>query len=217
MQLVTAPIAPAGWAQAYRLLAEEMYAKQWDYPIHLGVTEVCPSTHTNGRTFSLVAQGPAACDPSCRRSGAVPPGCHADHAGMHVRDRGTVRNEMMAAWLRRWRGSCHEAGGKVWSGNEALSCAVWCGAGQAGEGEDGRMKSAIGIGALLMDGLGDTIRVSLTEDPELEIDPCRCCPPPLPLLVAGVKCLTLPCVTASVVHLRTEGRHLYGSIVDRSM
>jgi (E)-4-hydroxy-3-methylbut-2-enyl-diphosphate synthase len=35
------------------------------------------------------------------------------------------------------------------------------------------MKSAIGIGALLMDGLGDTIRVSLTEDPELEIAPCR--------------------------------------------
>lgn len=44
---------------------------------------------------------------------------------------------------------------------------------EAGEGEDGRMKSAIGIGALLMDGLGDTIRVSLTEDPEYEIDPCR--------------------------------------------
>ena len=42
----------------------------------------------------------------------------------------------------------------------------------AGEGEDGRMKSAIGIGALLMDGLGDTIRVSLTEDPEFEINPC---------------------------------------------
>lgn len=34
------------------------------------------------------------------------------------------------------------------------------------------MKSAIGIGALLMDGLGDTIRVSLTEDPELELNPC---------------------------------------------
>lgn len=44
---------------------------------------------------------------------------------------------------------------------------------EAGEGEDGRMKSAIGIGALLMDGLGDTIRVSLTEDPEYEMDPCR--------------------------------------------
>ena len=43
---------------------------------------------------------------------------------------------------------------------------------EAGDGEDGRMKSAIGIGSLLMDGLGDTIRVSLTEDPELEIVPC---------------------------------------------
>jgi len=44
---------------------------------------------------------------------------------------------------------------------------------EAGEGEDGRMKSAIGIGALLRDGLGDTIRVSLTEDPHLEIEPCK--------------------------------------------
>ncbi|XP_024359898.1 4-hydroxy-3-methylbut-2-en-1-yl diphosphate synthase (ferredoxin), chloroplastic isoform X1 [Physcomitrium patens] len=67
--------------QAYRLLVFEMYVNDWDYPLHLGVTE-------------------------------------------------------------------------------------------AGEGEDGRMKSAIGIGALLQDGLGDTIRVSLTEAPEEEIDPC---------------------------------------------
>jgi len=44
---------------------------------------------------------------------------------------------------------------------------------EAGEGEDGRMKSAIGIGALLADGLGDTIRVSLTEDPEREFAPCN--------------------------------------------
>lgn len=73
---------PLVMVQAYRLLAEEMYNRGWDYPLHLGVTE-------------------------------------------------------------------------------------------AGEGEDGRMKSAIGIGALLMDGLGDTIRVSLTEDPEYEIDPCK--------------------------------------------
>jgi len=43
---------------------------------------------------------------------------------------------------------------------------------EAGEGEDGRMKSAIGIGSLLLDGLGDTIRVSLTEDPEYELNPC---------------------------------------------
>lgn len=44
---------------------------------------------------------------------------------------------------------------------------------EAGEGEDGRMKSAIGIGALLADGLGDTVRVSLTEDPEFELKPCQ--------------------------------------------
>ena len=40
---------------------------------------------------------------------------------------------------------------------------------EAGEGEDGRIKSAAGIGALLEDGLGDTVRVSLTEEPEFEI------------------------------------------------
>jgi len=44
---------------------------------------------------------------------------------------------------------------------------------EAGDGEDGRIKSAIGIGTLMEDGIGDTIRVSLTEDPELEIPVCR--------------------------------------------
>ena len=44
---------------------------------------------------------------------------------------------------------------------------------EAGDGEDGRIKSAVGIGTLLEDGLGDTIRVSLTEDPELEIPVCN--------------------------------------------
>jgi (E)-4-hydroxy-3-methylbut-2-enyl-diphosphate synthase len=44
---------------------------------------------------------------------------------------------------------------------------------EAGDGEDGRIKSAVGIGALMEDGLGDTIRVSLTEDPELEIPVAR--------------------------------------------
>ncbi|MBT5928479.1 MAG: (E)-4-hydroxy-3-methylbut-2-enyl-diphosphate synthase [Verrucomicrobia bacterium] len=44
---------------------------------------------------------------------------------------------------------------------------------EAGDGEDGRVKSAIGIGALLCDGLGDTIRVSLTEDAPNEIPVCR--------------------------------------------
>lgn len=44
---------------------------------------------------------------------------------------------------------------------------------EAGDGEDGRIKSAIGIGTLLEDGLGDTVRVSLTEDPEIEIPVCK--------------------------------------------
>src|SRR5881394_2843829 len=50
---------------------------------------------------------------------------------------------------------------------------VHLGVTEAGEGEDGRIKSAIGIGSLLCDGLGDTIRVSLTEDSPNEIAVCR--------------------------------------------
>lgn len=73
---------PLVMVQSYRLLASEMYRLDWDYPLHLGVTE-------------------------------------------------------------------------------------------AGEGEDGRMKSAVGIGTLLADGLGDTVRVSLTENPEFEYEPCN--------------------------------------------
>jgi len=73
---------PQVMVQAYRLLVAEMYKLDWDYPLHLGVTE-------------------------------------------------------------------------------------------AGQGEDGRIKSAMGIGALLLDGIGDTIRVSLTEDAWCEIDPCK--------------------------------------------
>jgi (E)-4-hydroxy-3-methylbut-2-enyl-diphosphate synthase len=44
---------------------------------------------------------------------------------------------------------------------------------EAGDGEDGRIKSAVGIGTLMEDGIGDTIRVSLTEDPEFEIPVCK--------------------------------------------
>jgi (E)-4-hydroxy-3-methylbut-2-enyl-diphosphate synthase len=50
---------------------------------------------------------------------------------------------------------------------------VHLGVTEAGEGEDGRIKSAIGIGSLLCDGIGDTIRVSLTEDSPHEIPVCR--------------------------------------------
>lgn len=57
--------------------------------------------------------------------------------------------------------------------NEFKECyPLHLGVTEAGDGEDGRIKSAIGIGTLLEDGIGDTIRVSLTEDPELEIPVC---------------------------------------------
>ncbi len=51
--------------------------------------------------------------------------------------------------------------------------ALHLGVTEAGDGEDGRVKSAAGIGTLLEDGIGDTIRVSLTEDPEFEIPVCK--------------------------------------------
>ena len=57
--------------------------------------------------------------------------------------------------------------------DEGMDYPVHLGVTEAGEGEDARIKSAIGIGALLADGLGDTIRVSLTEDPWHEIPVCR--------------------------------------------
>ncbi len=52
---------------------------------------------------------------------------------------------------------------------EGMNYPLHLGVTEAGEGEDGRIKSAVGIGTLLEDGIGDTIRVSLTEEPELEI------------------------------------------------
>jgi len=59
---------------------------------------------------------------------------------------------------------------------------VHLGVTEAGEGEDGRIKSAIGIGSLLCDGIGDTIRVSLTEDSPREIEVCTDLLAQIPLL-----------------------------------
>src|SRR5437867_3962887 len=70
---------------------------------------------------------------------------------------------------------------------------------EAGEGEDGRIKSAIGIGALLEDGIGDTVRVSLTEDSVHEIPVCR-------ELVK--KYNTTKAESRPVIHVR-EKRNLY--------
>ena len=57
--------------------------------------------------------------------------------------------------------------------NEGMNYPLHLGVTEAGEGEDGRIKSAVGIGSLLADGIGDTIRVSLTEAPEHEIPVAR--------------------------------------------
>ena len=56
---------------------------------------------------------------------------------------------------------------------EGMNYPLHLGVTEAGEGEDGRIKSAVGIGALLADGIGDTIRVSLSEAPEAEIPVAR--------------------------------------------
>ena len=74
---------------------------------------------------------------------------------------------------------------------------------EAGEGEDGRIKSAIGIGSLLCDGLGDTIRVSLTEDSPREIEVCRDLLAQIPKLsLGGTRS------TASQNHTGTSARSL---------
>ena len=56
---------------------------------------------------------------------------------------------------------------------ENMNYPLHLGVTEAGEAEDGRIKSSVGIGTLLQDGLGDTIRVSLTEEPEAEIPVCK--------------------------------------------
>jgi (E)-4-hydroxy-3-methylbut-2-enyl-diphosphate synthase len=58
-------------------------------------------------------------------------------------------------------------------GEQSMDYPIHLGVTEAGDGEDGRIKSAVGIGALLDDGIGDTVRVSLTEDPVLEIPVAR--------------------------------------------
>jgi (E)-4-hydroxy-3-methylbut-2-enyl-diphosphate synthase len=56
---------------------------------------------------------------------------------------------------------------------ESMNYPLHLGVTEAGEGEDGRIKSAVGVGTLLADGIGDTIRISLTEPPECEIPVAR--------------------------------------------
>ena len=73
---------------------------------------------------------------------------------------------------------------------------------EAGEGEDGRIKSAIGIGSLLCDGIGDTIRVSLTEDSPREIAVCNDLLAQIPLLTGSHPGLGEPSVSWDPFHFK---------------
>ena len=77
---------------------------------------------------------------------------------------------------------------------------------EAGEGEDGRIKSAIGIGSLLCDGLGDTIRVSLTEDSPREIPVCRDLLAQIPVLTSADFQPALPNLAQGIDPFRYERR-----------
>jgi (E)-4-hydroxy-3-methylbut-2-enyl-diphosphate synthase len=78
-------------------------------------------------------------------------------------------NELDAEDARKGRGSSLEPPGRLRSIAPTWNYPIHLGVTEAGEGEDARIKSAIGIGSLLADGIGDTIRVSLTEDSIHEI------------------------------------------------
>ena len=78
-------------------------------------------------------------------------------------------NELDAEEARKGRGGSPEPPGRLRSIAPTWNYPIHLGVTEAGEGEDARIKSAIGIGSLLADGIGDTIRVSLTEDSIHEI------------------------------------------------
>ena len=65
----------------------------------------------------------------------------------------------------------HMASSEYFQREEGMDFPIHLGVTEAGDGIEGRVKSAVGIGALLADGVGDTIRVSLTEDPEKQTLP----------------------------------------------
>jgi (E)-4-hydroxy-3-methylbut-2-enyl-diphosphate synthase len=89
---------------------------------------------------------------------------------------------------------------------------------EAGDGEDGRLKSSVGIGALLLDGLGDTIRVSLTEDPVQEVPVAKtlvklcetACYPAVPELPESVSFYTYQRRETVAVRLGKQGELVAG-------
>ncbi len=69
---------------------------------------------------------------------------------------------------------------------------------EAGDGAEGRVKSAVGIGSLMEDGLGDTIRVSLTEDPEFEIPVCKDLVKRYEMMKGESKLVKVPAITTTL-------------------
>ena len=90
--------------------------------------------------------------------------CHEEHFDKVVISMKTSNTVFMVHAVRRLVDAMER---------EGFTFPLHLGVTEAGEGEDGRIKSAAGIGALLADGIGDTIRVSLSEDPEREIPVAR--------------------------------------------
>ena len=121
---------------------------------------------------------------------------------------------------------------------EGMDYPLHLGVTEAGEGEDGRIRSAVGIGTLLNEGLGDTIRVSLTEEPEQEIPVANllneiCCLQDLktepmhlegryshPVIVADiskVECLDEAVMAGLDFHVATENDPVYGDMLKGGM
>ena len=117
---------------------------------------------------------------------------------------------------------------------EGMDYPLHLGVTEAGEGEDGRIRSAVGIGTLLNEGLGDTIRVSLTEEPEeeipvanllkeicssydLEIEPVRLkerySHPVIVADISKVECLDEAVMTGLDFHVATENDPVYGDML----
>ncbi len=89
---------------------------------------------------------------------------------------------------------------------EGMDYPLHLGVTEAGDGEDGRIKSAIGIGALLEEGLGDTVRVSLTEDPVAEIPVALALVAPFNARAGAAPGVPDPVATVSEVPRRHAGR-----------
>ncbi len=89
---------------------------------------------------------------------------------------------------------------------EGMNHPLHLGITEAGEGEDGRIKSAIGIGALLEDGLGDTVRVSLTEDPVAEIPVAKALVAPFNERLAAASPTAVPPRVPRAIEIRSNGR-----------